>query len=98
MKSDYIDLVVTKDINGFIAVASLPAWSNAKPGDIVEVEGTMLISRDVLAANTVDKNDSEYRFAEAMNGGPIPRVNVWYRRQALDWGEEEEPEDATVTS
>lgn len=98
MKSDYIDLVVTKDINGFLVLAALPAWSNAKPGDIVEVEGTMLISRDVLAADTVDKNSAEYRFAEAMNGGPIPRVSAWYRRQSLDWGEEEEPDDTTVTS
>lgn len=98
MKSNYIDIVVTREFNGFIAVAALPAWSNAKPGDAVEVEGARIAARDVLAANTVGKNSAEYRFAEVMNGGPIPRVSALYRRQTLDWGEEEESDDATVTS
>ena len=89
MKSNYIDLVVAER-NG-VGIFALPAWSHAKFGDLVTVDGKALMWT-VLATQTVAKDGEDYNFAVAMNGGEIRRATTLYHAEDLVW-EEDEPDE-----
>ena len=87
MKSGYIDLVVAEGTS--VEVFALPAWSHAKHGDLVSVDGNALMW-PVLATQTVVKDRADYNFAVAMNGGEIRRATTLYHAEDLVWEEQEE--------
>ena len=93
MTSNYIDLVVARETKGYKEVFMLPAWSNAKPGDMVLDEDEEIEKiYDVLASVTIkkDEDNADHKFAKAMNGHEIREATALLKRVPLVW-EEDEP-------
>lgn len=90
MASNYIDLVVARETKGYKEVFMLPAWSHAKPGDMVLDEDEEIY--EVLASTTIAKNEdgAEHKFAKAMNGHEIRKAAALLKREPFAW-EEDEP-------